>query len=243
MKKTKFGSGGALKEGSAKDIREDKKLAKKHGMSMKAWEKSEMDERHDAGVKGMADGGQSKAALLNKIQQKVGQMQSRPMNPLKGMPQVAPDKNRMAAINQQGDLMRSRQQAPQALGAPPRPTAPAQATPAIAPPTAKAPAPAPAPAPAAPAMSMEDAVRANAAKAMAARNTAPAAMKKGGCTRGMKAGGVTSAEMKKVGRNLARVANQKAATKGSTKGTMTATKSSGSTAKISKRGWGIARGG
>jgi len=40
---------GGMVEGSAKDVREDKKLAKKHGMSMKNWEKSPQDEQHDAG--------------------------------------------------------------------------------------------------------------------------------------------------------------------------------------------------
>jgi len=34
-------------EGTAKDMAQDKKLAKKHGMSMKAWEKSPMDAKHD----------------------------------------------------------------------------------------------------------------------------------------------------------------------------------------------------
>ena len=38
------------KEGSPADIREDKKLAKKHGMSMKNWEKSAMDKKHDRGT-------------------------------------------------------------------------------------------------------------------------------------------------------------------------------------------------
>ncbi len=39
--------GGKVWEGSAKDEREDKKLAKEHGMSMKAWEKSDADKKHD----------------------------------------------------------------------------------------------------------------------------------------------------------------------------------------------------
>ena len=34
-------------EGSAKDMAQDKKLAKKHGMSMKDWEASAMDKKHD----------------------------------------------------------------------------------------------------------------------------------------------------------------------------------------------------
>lgn len=36
------------KEGSAKDLREDKKLAKARGMSLKTWEKSAADKKHDA---------------------------------------------------------------------------------------------------------------------------------------------------------------------------------------------------
>ena len=39
---------GGMVEGSAKDTREDKKLAKKHGMSMKEWEASPEDKKHDA---------------------------------------------------------------------------------------------------------------------------------------------------------------------------------------------------
>lgn len=51
-------SGGVvkMKEGSAKDTREDKVLAKKAGMSMKTWEKSAADKKHDAPKK-MAGGG------------------------------------------------------------------------------------------------------------------------------------------------------------------------------------------
>jgi hypothetical protein len=44
MKKKK----GGMVEGSPKDVAEDKKLAKKHGMSMKEWEKSPEDKKHDA---------------------------------------------------------------------------------------------------------------------------------------------------------------------------------------------------
>jgi hypothetical protein len=43
MKKKK----GGMVEGSAKDMREDKMLAKKHGMSMKEWEASPEDKKHD----------------------------------------------------------------------------------------------------------------------------------------------------------------------------------------------------
>lgn len=46
-------------EGSAKDVSEDKKLAKKHNMSYSAWEKSDMDKKHDKqkSMKGLKKGG------------------------------------------------------------------------------------------------------------------------------------------------------------------------------------------
>jgi hypothetical protein len=46
-------------EGSAEDIREDKKLAKKHKMGYKEWEKSSMDKKHDKqkSMKGLKRGG------------------------------------------------------------------------------------------------------------------------------------------------------------------------------------------
>jgi len=52
--------GGMAKfEGSAKDMAQDKKLAKKHGMSMKAYEKSDIDKKHDRqkSMKGLKRGG------------------------------------------------------------------------------------------------------------------------------------------------------------------------------------------
>lgn len=52
MKKKK----GGMIEGSAKDMREDKAMAKKRGMSMAQWEKSGADKKHDAPKK-MAAGG------------------------------------------------------------------------------------------------------------------------------------------------------------------------------------------
>lgn len=46
-------------EGSKTDVSQDKKLAKKHGMSMKTWEASSMDKKHDEqrSMKGLARGG------------------------------------------------------------------------------------------------------------------------------------------------------------------------------------------
>lgn len=48
-------------EDSAKDKAQDKKLAKKHGMSMKSWEKSSMDTKHDRqqSMKGLKRGGRA----------------------------------------------------------------------------------------------------------------------------------------------------------------------------------------
>ena len=46
-------------EGSKKDLSQDKKLAKKRGMSMKEWESSQADKKHDAqkSTKGLKGGG------------------------------------------------------------------------------------------------------------------------------------------------------------------------------------------
>ena len=51
-------------EHSKKDLAQDKKLAKKHGMSMEAWEKSAADKKHDSqqSMKGLKKGGMSKMA-------------------------------------------------------------------------------------------------------------------------------------------------------------------------------------
>ena len=52
-------------EGSARDIREDKKLAKKRGMSMKDWEASDADKKHDKqrSMKGLKKGGVTSAEM------------------------------------------------------------------------------------------------------------------------------------------------------------------------------------
>ena len=49
-------------EGTEKDEREDKKLAKKHNMSMKDWEKSSLDKKHDRqqSTEGLKKGGRAK---------------------------------------------------------------------------------------------------------------------------------------------------------------------------------------
>ena len=64
MKMAKGGKAEAF-EGSAKDMAQDKKLAKKYGMSKKAYEKSEIDAKHDKqkSMKGLKMGGMSKMAM------------------------------------------------------------------------------------------------------------------------------------------------------------------------------------
>ena len=56
-----YKKGGAVKEGSAKDTRQDKVKAKKAGMSMTKWEGSAADKKHDAPSK-MRKGGVVKKA-------------------------------------------------------------------------------------------------------------------------------------------------------------------------------------
>jgi len=59
--KNAYKTGGMIKEGSAKDMREDKAMAKKRGMSMKKWESSAADKKHDAPKKMATDGVVKKA--------------------------------------------------------------------------------------------------------------------------------------------------------------------------------------
>ena len=53
-------------EGSAKDVAQDKKLAKKRGMSMADWEKSPMDAKHDKqqSMSGLKKGGPAKVKKM-----------------------------------------------------------------------------------------------------------------------------------------------------------------------------------
>lgn len=70
-KVTKMAKGGKAEafEGSAKDMAQDKKLAKKYGMTKKAYEKSEVDAKHDKqkSMKGLKTGGTTKMASGGKV--------------------------------------------------------------------------------------------------------------------------------------------------------------------------------
>lgn len=61
--------GGKVFEGSAKDEREDRKLAKKHHESLAQWERSEADKKHDRqhSMAGLKDGGRTARAKGGKV--------------------------------------------------------------------------------------------------------------------------------------------------------------------------------
>jgi hypothetical protein len=64
-------------EGTKKDVKEDKIMAKKKGMSMKNWEKSPGDAKHDAqkSMKGLKKGG-----VTGKAMRAVGRNMARAKN-------------------------------------------------------------------------------------------------------------------------------------------------------------------
>lgn len=71
-------------EGSAEDVAQDKKLAKKHGMSYSEWERSAMDKKHDRqkSMKGLRAGGKTNADM-----KKVGRNMAKVLNqrsPMRG---------------------------------------------------------------------------------------------------------------------------------------------------------------
>lgn len=57
-------------EHSKHDLREDRKLAKKHGMTLEHWEKSKLDEKHDKqqSMKGLKRGGKAGMSLDGELQ-------------------------------------------------------------------------------------------------------------------------------------------------------------------------------
>ena len=82
-------------EHSKEDLAQDRKLAKKHGMSMEAWEKSKMDEKHDRqqSLKGLkkggacyADGGMAAAPLQRMAMPKARSVPVAPRGPMISQP-------------------------------------------------------------------------------------------------------------------------------------------------------------
>lgn len=119
-------------EHSKEDLAQDRKLAKKHGMSMESWEKSKLDEKHDRqqSMKGlrhggevkMADGGMPEGGARSPLQQ-ASLNRRGPLSkmPVKGM---APKKlavPKVVPVAPQGPMIPSPAAAPPALGQRPRP--------------------------------------------------------------------------------------------------------------------------
>lgn len=80
-------SGGRAWEGSAKDEAQDKKLAKKHGMSMKKWEASALDKKHDKqhSTKGLKSGGMAMDGEYQGTRPKGGRIAKRDGGSLAGL--------------------------------------------------------------------------------------------------------------------------------------------------------------
>lgn len=80
-------SGGKIWEGSAKDEAQDKKLAKKHGMSMKKWEASALDKKHDKqhSTKGLKSGGMAMDGEYQGTRPKGGRIAKRDGGSLAGL--------------------------------------------------------------------------------------------------------------------------------------------------------------
>lgn len=74
-----FKRGGKVKEGSKEDVAEDKRDAKKAGMSMKKWEKSDADKKQDA--EGFARGGKVGRKQMGAIRRKDAAKVAVPMAP------------------------------------------------------------------------------------------------------------------------------------------------------------------
>jgi len=94
-----YAKGGEAWEGSAKDEAQDKKLAKKHGMSMDEWEKSSLDKKHDEqhSAKGLKKGGK----WIQKAIKKPGALRAE-LGAKKGEP--IPAKKLAAAAKKPGKL-------------------------------------------------------------------------------------------------------------------------------------------
>ena len=72
-------------EGSAEDLKQDKKLAKKHKMSFDAWEKSSLDTKHDKqqSPKGLKKGGvdrMAKGGVTGQAMRSMGRNMARAAN-------------------------------------------------------------------------------------------------------------------------------------------------------------------